>query len=201
MGGQACVFYGAAEFSRDVDLLVEESDDALERLLGALRELQAERIAVPPFRREHLEQGLAVHFRCHHPEAAGIRIDIMSRLRGLDGFTTLWARRTTVNETFDLLSLPDLVQAKKTQRDKDWPMLRRLVEAHYFQHCEGPKARPGGPSRGRPSGPGPVPALLPPGLAACGVPSDAWSRAQRSPTASSWRARVLSSHGKRRSAS
>ncbi len=48
MGGQAGVFYGAAEFSRDVDLLVEESDDALDRLLGALRELQAERVAVPP---------------------------------------------------------------------------------------------------------------------------------------------------------
>jgi hypothetical protein len=24
-----------------------------------------------------------------------------------------------------------LVLAKKTQRDKDWPMIRRLVEAHY----------------------------------------------------------------------
>jgi hypothetical protein len=34
----------------------------------------------------------------------------------------------------DLLGLPDLVRAKKTQRDKDWPMIRRLVEAHYFQH-------------------------------------------------------------------
>ena len=33
-----------------------------------------------------------------------------------------------------MMSLPDLVQAKKTQRDKDWPMLRRLLEAHYFQH-------------------------------------------------------------------
>ena len=32
----------------------------------------------------------------------------------------------------DLLSLPDLVLAKKTQRDKDWPMIRRLMEAHYF---------------------------------------------------------------------
>jgi hypothetical protein len=34
----------------------------------------------------------------------------------------------------DLLSLPDLVLAKKTQRDKDWPMIRRLVEAHYFEN-------------------------------------------------------------------
>jgi hypothetical protein len=37
------------------------------------------------------------------------------------------------------MSLPDLVKAKKTQRDKDWPMIRRLVEADYFQHRERPK--------------------------------------------------------------
>ena len=38
----------------------------------------------------------------------------------------------TPNTEIDVLSLPDLVKAKKTQRDKDWPMIRRLVEAHYF---------------------------------------------------------------------
>jgi hypothetical protein len=36
------------------------------------------------------------------------------------------------------MSLPDLVQAKKTQRDKDWPMLRRLVEVNYFANRENP---------------------------------------------------------------
>jgi hypothetical protein len=30
------------------------------------------------------------------------------------------------------------VAAKKTQRDKDWPMIRRLVEANYAQHKEAP---------------------------------------------------------------
>jgi len=35
-------------------------------------------------------------------------------------------------EPVELLSLPDLVLAKKTQRDKDWPMIRRLVEQDYF---------------------------------------------------------------------
>ncbi len=54
MGGQACVFYGAAEFSRDTDIVI--------------------------------------------------------------------------------LADPDLVQAKKTQRDKDWPMVRRLIEAHYEEN-------------------------------------------------------------------
>ena len=33
--------------------------------------------------------------------------------------------------TVELLALEDLVRAKKTQRDKDWPMLRRLVDASY----------------------------------------------------------------------
>ncbi len=30
------------------------------------------------------------------------------------------------------------MRAKKTQRDKDWPMIRRLLEAHYFQHRKNP---------------------------------------------------------------
>jgi hypothetical protein len=34
------------------------------------------------------------------------------------------------------MGLSDLVQAKKAQCDKDWPMLRRLIEAHYFQNRE-----------------------------------------------------------------
>jgi len=83
MGGQACVFYGAAEFSRDTDLAILASSENLARLNKALKDLQAEVID---------------------------------------------------NSTIELMSLPDLVQAKKTQRDKDWPMLRRLVEAHYFEH-------------------------------------------------------------------
>jgi hypothetical protein len=36
--------------------------------------------------------------------------------------------------TCNLMALPDLVKAKKTQGDKDWPMIRRLLESHYFEH-------------------------------------------------------------------
>ncbi|MEW6211756.1 MAG: hypothetical protein AB1631_25590 [Acidobacteriota bacterium] len=38
MGGQACVFYGAAEFSRDTDLAILSSAENLARLSRALRE-------------------------------------------------------------------------------------------------------------------------------------------------------------------
>src|SRR5260370_16000074 len=56
---------------------------------------------------------------------------------GVAGFEELWARRTTIEvagEPIDLLAMEDLVRAKKTQRDKDWPMIRRLVEQSYFRH-------------------------------------------------------------------
>lgn len=135
MGGQACILYGGAEFSRDVDLAVLASDDNLGRLRQALAELQAGVVAVPPFDEQYLRHGHALHFRCAHPEAQGLRIDVMSVLRGVDPFDVLWERRTSLELgaglTAELLALPDLVKAKKTQRDKDWPMIRRLVEADY----------------------------------------------------------------------
>jgi hypothetical protein len=144
MGGQACVFYGAAEFSRDTDLLVLADATNLGHLESAMRALQAECIAVPPLAEDYLSRGHAVHFRCHHPEAADMRVDVMSKLRGVEPFPILWERRTTLTDadgaTYILLSLPDLVQAKKTQRSKDWPMLQRLVEAHYLRHRATPTA-------------------------------------------------------------
>jgi hypothetical protein len=142
MGGQACVFYGAAEFSRDVDFALLADPPNLARLQKALKELKAAVIAVPPFAAKHLRRGHALHFRCQHAEAPGLRVDVMSKMRGVSAFRDLWRRRTTIELPgglkCDLLSLPDLVQAKKTQRDKDWPMIRRLVEAHYFQNRKEP---------------------------------------------------------------
>ena len=136
MGGQACVLYGAAEFSRDVDLAVVPDPANLDRLSTALDDLQAQVIAVPPFASEYLEDGLAVHFRCRHSDVQGLRLDVMSRMRGVAPFPELWKRRTTMSlgdgETLDVLSLPDLVASKKTQRDKDWPMIRRLVDVSYM---------------------------------------------------------------------
>ena len=141
MGGQACVFYGAAEFSRDTDLAILASSENLARLKKALKDLQAEVIAVPPFEAKYLRKGHGVHFRCHHVEAIGMRVDVMTKMRGVDPFPKIWSRRTTIvinDDAIDLMSLPDLVQAKKTQRDKDWPMLRRLIEVNYFENRESP---------------------------------------------------------------
>jgi hypothetical protein len=142
MGGQACILYGAIEFSRDTDFTVFASPENLDRLRHALDDLEAEVVAVPPFELRYLERGHAVHFRCRRSDVARMRVDIMTKMRGVDPFPDLWARRTSLTLPegleLDILSLPDLVASKKTQRDKDWPMIRRLVEADYDRFYAAP---------------------------------------------------------------
>ncbi len=62
----------------------------------------------------------------------------MSRMRGAAPFATLWRRRNEVRIAgvgrIPVIALEDLVRVKKTQRDKDWLMLRRLIEADITSH-------------------------------------------------------------------
>lgn len=140
MGGQACVFYGAAQFSKDVDFLLLAKEENFKGLHAALAELNAIRIAIPRFDPRVLDRGHAVHYRCKAAGVEGLRVDVMTKLRDMPDFSVLWERRTTITETdgreFHLLSVPDLVNAKKTQRLKDWPMISALVEGHYEAHSK-----------------------------------------------------------------
>lgn len=144
IGGQACILYGAAEFSRDIDLSVMVSPGNLEHLQSALNELKAERIFVPGLSEDVLLKGHACHFRCQREDVKGLRIDIISVMRGVDSFPDLWKRREEIElpeiGKVAVIGLPDLIKSKKTQRDKDWPMIRRLIEADIY------KKRPSNPS-------------------------------------------------------
>jgi hypothetical protein len=138
------VLYGAAEYSRDLDLVVLVDEIGLPRLAAAMSALRATVIAVPGFEAEFLWRGHAVHFNVP-PEVgdaggSSLRVDVMTRMRGVAPFQELWNQRTTIalsdessgsDVLVDVLGLPDLVRAKKTQRDKDWPIIRRLVDASY----------------------------------------------------------------------
>jgi hypothetical protein len=138
MGGQACILYGGAEFSRDIDFAVAVSAGNLARLRRALRRLRAEPIFFPPLSAGALRRGHACHFRCRASGVEGLRIDVMHRMRGADPFGRLWKRRTEVRlpgpGKVAVMSLRDLIRIKKTRRDKDWLMIRRLVEADYARH-------------------------------------------------------------------
>ena len=165
MGGQACILYGAAEFSRDVDLAIVADSENLSRLSNALEELEAAVTAVPPFEARYLERGHAVHFRCGRDDVRGLRIDVMARMRGVDAFPALWARRTTLSLPaeadqplqVDLLALPTDAGARRV-------LVARAADSRAARGvCGGvprrgtrrrgtaPRRRVGGPGR---SGPG-----------------------------------------------
>jgi hypothetical protein len=144
MGGQACILYGAAEFSRDVDVAVAVGPVNLARLRAALAELEAEPVYFPRLDAAALRRGHACHFRCHGPGLSGVRLDVMSVLRGVAPFADLWRRRVRVGlpdgSEIEVMAVEDLVRAKKTQRDKDWPMVRRLVESDVVRGGARPHA-------------------------------------------------------------
>ncbi len=142
IGGQACIIYGAAEFSRDSDFVVLVTDKNIDNLKHALSSLKAELIYVPPLEADYLQRGHACHFKCKAKGVRGLRIDIMAKLRGCDPFEDLYKRKKRVNLKegiqIDILSLEDLVQSKKTQRDKDWFMLKRLVDNDIVLYKDNP---------------------------------------------------------------
>jgi hypothetical protein len=78
MGGQACILYGAAEFSRDVDLAVAVEVGNLSRLRAALDDLDAEPVYFPTLSAETLNRGHACHFRCRAPGLENVRVDVIA---------------------------------------------------------------------------------------------------------------------------
>ena len=86
MGGQACILYGAAEFSRDIDLAVLADERTLSRLQAALSELNAAPVFVPPLSASALLRGHRCHFRCARAGVEGLRVDVMSVLQGCESF-------------------------------------------------------------------------------------------------------------------
>ena len=137
IGGQACILYGGAEFSRDLDLMLAANRMALPRLEQALAALQADIIAVPPLRLDLLQRGHAVHFRCARPDVAGLRLDLMTRPPRLPELDVVWGRHVVVDldsGPVAVVALEDLVSTKKTQRDKDWATIGELVDADIVAH-------------------------------------------------------------------
>ena len=113
IGGQACILYGGAEFSRDIDLVIMISPENLEDLTLALEELEAERVFYPGLSEDALLRGHACHFRCQRKDIKGLRIDVIGVMRGVDSFPELWKRREEIELPIrSLLSRSYLISPK-----------------------------------------------------------------------------------------
>jgi hypothetical protein len=130
VSGQATILYGAATFSEDVDLWVEPSTENLARLEVALRASGARYYKLtPPLTSSHALGHHGFHFTLPIEDGSVAYLDVMGvppRVDSFDAanararyFETAWGRLPTV-------SIPDLVELKKTQRPRDYPIISRL---------------------------------------------------------------------------
>lgn len=132
ISGQATILYGAATFSEDIDLWLEPTADNIERFRAALRASNARYYKLTPaLSYENAIFGHGFHFVVPDLDGgADWFLDVMTcppRVRPFNEavadaryFDTDWGRLLTVG-------VHDLVELKKTQRPRDYPIISRLA--------------------------------------------------------------------------
>jgi hypothetical protein len=132
VSGQATILYGAATFSEDIDLWVEPSADNLERLTAALRASAARYYKLTPaLTAEAAARHHGFHFTIPEPEeGTAVYLDVMGRPPRVGSFGRARQQARTFETQWGTLctvGIPDLVELKKTQRPRDYPIVGRLV--------------------------------------------------------------------------
>lgn len=130
IGGQAAILYGAAHFSQDLDLWIDPSDDNVRRFVDALGGMGARvHKLTPPLSRKHLSRGHGFHFVV--PLSGGIvYVDVMGCPPRVDRFAAARRRAPILSTPWGALpvvSIPDLVELKKTNRPADYEVITRLA--------------------------------------------------------------------------
>ena len=133
IAGRACIWYGASEFTRDIDFWVSPEEGNLVRLRAALADVGARPHSLPPLERDYLLRGHGVHFMVPWGDGE-IRIDLMGNPPRVGSFDAAmreatWA--TVQGVRFPVVDVPRLVAMKKTQRKRDEDVIGRLVDLVY----------------------------------------------------------------------
>ena len=130
VSGQACVLYGAATFSEDIDLWIRPTSENAGRFLRALARCRArvDRLT-PPLSPRLLRRGHGFHFLIP-AEPSPVYLDVMGKPPRVPSFET--ARRRAQILTTDwgrvpVISIEDLVSMKKTRRLADYEVITNLV--------------------------------------------------------------------------
>lgn len=132
ISGQATVLYGAAEFSEDLDLWVDPRQENLDRVLNALGQLQARVGALtPPLTEANARCGHGFHFIVTESDGQRWPVDILGQPPRVGEFEEAYDEAVSSVPSLPELKSIDcfrLVALKKTDRERDYPIIARLVE-------------------------------------------------------------------------
>jgi predicted nucleotidyltransferase len=125
-GAHAVAFHARPRATKDLDLFLQPTPENAERVLDAIRDFLGTDLGI------RLED-LSTPGRIVQLGVAPTRIDLMSRLDGVEDFESAWAKRIDAefgDVPAHFLSLEDLIQSKiSAGRDQDKADLRALRRA------------------------------------------------------------------------
>ena len=156
ISGQACVLYGASQFTEDVDLWVQPASSNLESFLRAMARVRAVVYKLtPPITLKYVRKGHGFHFRI----GADLFLDMMGHPPRVGAFLAAFSRARKFKTDWGTLrvSAPeDLVLLKRTNRPGDYEAISNLVRLRVVEDKGGSVRTPVGPPehvrRGGPRG-------------------------------------------------
>ena len=131
ISGQASILYGAAQFSEDVDLWISPAFGNPQAFLRVLKKVDATVYKLtPPMTRSYLRRGHGFHFKLPEDEFSPAYLDVMVRPPRVGSFSSAFRRARRIQCDWGhipVVSIPDLVELKKTRRAADYDVISNLV--------------------------------------------------------------------------
>ena len=129
--GQAVVIYGIAMMSKDGDWILKEEEETMNHILKILSEYDAVYRFGAPLDIRWMSGGWSAHFEFHY-EGLRVRTDFVTRPPriSLKRLSDMWEE--IKGSDIPAVSLPDLAEIKKTNREKDYAVIGEL--ARLMEH-------------------------------------------------------------------
>lgn len=125
-GGQAVVLYRLAIMSKDGDWILREDDEALDHVREVLERYDARYRFGAPLQKQWMAGGWSAHLEFMR-DRIRVRTDFMTRPPRLSGedLDRMWERQSGHGTA--VVSLKDLAELKKTNREKDYAVIGELA--------------------------------------------------------------------------
>jgi len=126
ISGQACVLYGASQFTEDTDLWIQPGARNLQAFFRAMAQVKATVYKLtPPIRPTYLRKGHGFHFRI-----GDSYVDVMGKPPRVGEFRSALSRARRISTEWGNLVVAapeDLVLLKRTNRPGDYEAISNLV--------------------------------------------------------------------------
>jgi hypothetical protein len=138
ISGQACILYGASQFTEDLDLWIQPTSQNLLSFLRAMARVKARVYKLtPPLQVGYLRKGHGFHFRIGRE----LFVDVMGRPPRVRGFAAAFSRAREFPTDWGVLPVTapeDLVLLKRTNRPGDYEAVSNLVRFRVLEDQEDP---------------------------------------------------------------